>query len=50
MAVTVRVVAFAVSGEIFFRGHFSAMQAVGGGESVAASEMSFHDQPLATSF
>ena len=49
VAVSVGVVAFAVGGEIFFGGHFGAVQAVRGGEAVAAGEVSFHDQLLAFS-
>src|ERR1700680_913918 len=43
VAVTMRVVALAVGGAVFFGGHFRAVQAVGGGEAVAAGEMGFHD-------
>ncbi len=43
VAVPVRVVAFAVSGKIFFGGHVRTMQPVRRGEVVAASEMGFHE-------
>jgi hypothetical protein len=42
VTVSVRVVAFAVSGDVFFGGHVGAMQAVRGREAIAAGEVSFH--------
>ena len=43
VAVPVRVVAFAIGGEILFGGHLGAVQAVRGGEMIAAGEMGFHE-------
>ena len=39
VSVSVRVVAFAVGREIFFRGHGFAVQPMGGGEQIAAGEV-----------
>jgi len=50
VAVSVRVVAFAVGSMVFVGGHFRAMQAVRGGEAIAAREMGFHGRLLALGF
>ena len=43
VAVSVRVIALAVSNAVFVGRHLGAMQAVRGGEAVTAGEVSFHD-------
>ncbi len=43
VAVSVRIVAFAIGGAVLVVGHLCAVQAVRGGEEVAAGEMGFHD-------
>src|SRR5579863_3809138 len=42
VAVSMRIVTFAIGGAILFRGHGGAVQPVRGGEAIAAGEMSFH--------
>jgi hypothetical protein len=44
VAVSVGIVAFTVGGLIFVGGHARTVQAVRGGEAVAAGEMGFHDR------
>ena len=42
VSVSVRVVALAVGGEVLSRGHFRAVEAMRGGEAIAAGEVSDH--------
>src|SRR5450755_16053 len=46
VAVSVRIVALAISHAIFVGGHLRTVQPVRGGESITASEMRFHESPL----
>jgi hypothetical protein len=42
VTVSIRIVAFAVSGAIFVCGHVGAMEAMRGGEMIATREVGFH--------